>query len=336
MPVALINHSFAKDCKKLRDPPIKTSITSSTMADRDASLIQAVENARLLRRSEHRKMEAQVSTKCLMRADDRRQKEKQKRMKMEIESTAVEEIKDSAGAKQKAAKRGILGKTSHKMDRAMRRMYGDLTQEELDEAENAHHHQATKAKKKKKKIESNNETESNNEHHHHEAGANGGGDGGGSAGTTNTGHASHPSPMPQQDNAGGAATASRPKVTKMIPEKRQPVVLDEMEENTDELYDGADLEASMHGSPHKKPFGVVFKPYGGDTFGTRGKYTEGMVYQSRLTRNNKKKKGLLSAFFDPGRVKVQTPREEEEDEMREISVDLNSKQRCAATLCNLR
>ena len=141
---------------------------------------------------------------------------------------------------------------------------------------------------------------------------------------------------PQQDNAGSAVAASRPKVTKMIPEKRQPVVLDEMEENTDELYDGTDLEASMHGSPHKKPFGVVFKPYGGDTFGTRGKYTEGMVYQSRLTRNNKKKKGLLSAFFDPGRVKVQTPREEEEDEISEISVDLSSKQRCAATLCNLR
>jgi hypothetical protein len=308
------------------------------MGDRDASLIQAVENARLLRRSEHRKMEAQVSTKCLMRADDRRQKEKQKRLKMEIEGAADVETKDSAGAKQKAVKRVILGKTSHKMDRAMRRMYGDLTQEELDEAESAHHHQATKGKKKqKKKTESNNETEGASGGQP-EGGANGG-DGGAHSGSASAGHAGVGAAFPMQDNAGNVtaaamAPAARAKATK---QQQQPVQDEKGGEKADDLYDGADLEMSMGGgSPHKKPFGVVFKPYGGDTFGTRGKYTEGMVYQSRLTRNNKKKKGLLSAFFDPGRVKVQTPREEEEDDMSEISVDLNSKQRCAATLCNLR
>ena len=114
-----------------------------------------------------------------------------------------------------------------------------------------------------------------------------------------------------------------------------------MQEQQDEEMYPDDLEeslaglASSLGGGKKKPFGVVFKPYGGDVFGTRGKYTEGMVYQSRLTRNNKKKKGLLSAFFDPGRPKVVTPREEEDDVVSEISVDLSSKQRCAATLCNL-
>ena len=51
--------------------------------DHDWALIQAVENARLLRRSEHRKMEAQVSTKCLMRADARRDRDAVKRAKEE-------------------------------------------------------------------------------------------------------------------------------------------------------------------------------------------------------------------------------------------------------------
>ena len=117
--------------------------------DQDWALIQAVENARLLRRSETRKMEAQVSTKCLMRADDRRQKDAIKRIKQEQEAAAKVEVLPG-GVKPKE-KRSMMGKASHKRDRAMRRMYNDLTQEEIDEMNASATEKKSPKKKKKKK-----------------------------------------------------------------------------------------------------------------------------------------------------------------------------------------
>ena len=103
------------------------------MADQDWALIQAVENARILRRSETRKMEAQVSTKCLMRADEKRQKDVVKRARLEATGQKQDEVKPLPGGVKPAMKRSMMGKASHKRDRAMRRMYGDLTPEEIEE-----------------------------------------------------------------------------------------------------------------------------------------------------------------------------------------------------------
>jgi hypothetical protein len=322
--------------------------------DQDWALIQAVENARLLRRSETRKMEAQVSTKCLMRADDRRQKDAIKRIKQEQEAAAKVEVLPG-GVKPKE-KRSMMGKASHKRDRAMRRMYNDLTQEEIDEmnASATEKKSPKKKKKKKKQIQ--------DDDHHGGDGENGTNADGGTAGnapvagstvlsppTSVSGAQSIAAKMAQ--NTSGSTvpvdnnnSSNEPTNTRSNNSSRPKSKHDKAKKAADNAATQSDpdfdLEESMGpgspGSPGKrKPFGVVFKPYGGDTFGTRGKYTEGMVYQSRLTRNNKKKKGLLSAFFDPGRPKVETPREEEDDVDSEVSVDLNSKQRCAATLCNL-
>jgi len=293
--------------------------------DHDWALIQAVENARLLRRSEHRKMEAQVSTKCLMRADARRDRDAVKKAKLEQTTGGAADATDTkALGKKKALKRVINNKASHKRERAMRRMYGDLTPEEIEQMNNSNRVDSKKKKKAKKKME---------EEH-----------GEGTA-TPSTDGAS----APASPSSGSAAIAEKMELAKKEAAVAEIAAAQEaadmvklMQEQQDQEMYPDDLEESMAGlaSPlggakKKKPFGVVFKPYGGDVFGTRGKYTEGMVYQSRLTRNNKKKKGLLSAFFDPGRPKVVTPREEEDDVMSEISVDLSSKQRCAATLCNL-
>ena len=321
------------------------------MADQDWALIQAVENARILRRSETRKMEAQVSTKCLMRADEKRQKDVVKRARLEATGQKQDEVKPLPGGVKPAMKRSMMGKASHKRDRAMRRMYGDLTPEEIEEMNAARNGEAESKKKKKKK-----KTLHDEDHHGTDGdAAHGTGESGNTAAsmTMTMGHASTANAgvssaslsgvqsiaakMSQNvgsptlagndasDTRNNTAATSRPTKGKHDKSKK------------DVLPEEMDLEESMAspGAGQRKPFGVVFKPYGGDTFGTRGKYTEGMVYQSRLTRNNKKKKGLLASFFDPGRPKVHTPREEEDDVVSEISVDLNSKQRCAATLCNL-
>jgi hypothetical protein len=85
----------------------------------------------------------------------------------------------------------------------------------------------------------------------------------------------------------------------------------------------------------KIPFGVVFKPYAGDAFGTRGNYVEGMVYQSRLTRSKQKRGGVLAQFFDAGKTFAPEEEEFEDDLMSVATTDQGALQRCAATLYNL-
>jgi hypothetical protein len=258
-----------------------------------------------------------------------------------------------------AQKKSIMKSNLSKRERAMRRMYGELADEELlvnggsgaggaDGSGGAAGSKKKKkaAKKKKKKDESGGGGGGGGDDPATAAGSGAGGGGGDgetapasspsfSNGAGGAGDHSSSSPAQANDNASSSSNNNN---------NNDPSSANDAYSQNGDPSDGGggsagDLEGSMAGEhpdgASKKPFGVVFKPYGGDTFGTRGKYTEGMVYQSRLAERKKKKKGILSAFFDPGRPKVVTPREEEEDVVSEVSVDLNSKQRCAATLCSL-
>ncbi len=324
---------------------------------RDWALAQAVENQRLLRRSEQRKLEAQVNTKCLMRADDRRIKEEAARARADAMGDGGAKAsassprgsprgggrgKDVVDAPLKPAqKKSIMKNNLSKRERAMRRMYGELADDELlgsggnvggaDGSSGAGSKNKKKIAKKKKKKDENGS----------------GGDDPATAGVDGETAATSSSSFSSGAGAGGAgeSAASANNNNNAIssntndPSSSANDAYGQNSDSSTQHNGGADGDNDGSGDRGegngRKPFGVVFKPYGGDTFGTRGKYTEGMVYQSRLAERKKKKKGILSAFFDPGRPKVVTPREEEEDVVSEVSVDLNSKQRCAATLCSL-
>ena len=79
--------------------------------------------------------------------------EMQKAKEEQTNGGAADATETKALGKKKALKRVINNKASHKRERAMRRMYGDLTPEEMEQMNNSNRVDSKKKKKAKKKME---------------------------------------------------------------------------------------------------------------------------------------------------------------------------------------
>ena len=310
-------------------------------ADDDRESNPMLEKAKLshidyLRKTERRKNSAQVATKVAMRRDERLERERIKKQKEEqlalIKANEVQYDAEGNPIKvKKSDKRAISLKARMKVARALRRMYNELDEEDLKEQEEA----AAKEKREKEKAaalrakvkdnvdeggEKKDEGEKNetDDHANQSAGANA--------------IALQMQKIHLQQAANGELKARAKEERK----KKEAAAKRKKEASEKKLQEVKLPNAIPPGSKKGKiPFGVVFKPYAGDAFGTRGNYVEGMVYQSRLTRSKQKRGGVLAQFFDAGKSFKPEEEEEEDDLMSIEATDHGALQRCAATLFNL-
>ena len=282
-----------------------------------------------LRKAERRKIDAQVQTKVAMRRDEKREREAARlaaaALKAKMAAAAGEEVMDDEGNVTKIKPKQIKAigaKANSKRQRALRRMYRELGEEDklVDEEEE---------KKKKKKASKKAPKEQSEEIEQ--------------GGEPSEPNLSAVAPLKQkfsqvhlQNAANGTVKAnikpaSAPKQSKDTSAPKAPSSPDPAVK-VDNSKAGSGSAGSEGG---KKPFGVVFTPYAGDAFGTRGNYVEGMVYQSRLMRSKKKRTGILAQFFDAGKTFAPETEDDIDDTISILSTDVGSKQRCAATLFNL-
>ena len=298
-------------------------------ADDDRESNPMLEKAKLshieyLRKTERRKNSAQVATKVAMRRDERLERERIKKQKEEqlalIKANEVQYDAEGNPIKvKKSDKRAISLKAKMKVARALRRMYNELDEEDLKEQEEA----AAKEKRKKEKAaqaalkakmkdnaedggekRDEGEKKESDDHGDHSVGANA--------------IALQMQKIHLQQAANGELKAKAKK--KEEERKKKEAAAKRKKEASEKKLQDVKLPNGIPPGGSKKgkiPFGVVFKPYAGDAFGTRGNYVEGMVYQSRLTRSKQKRGGVLAQFFDAGKS-FKPEEEEEEDDLMSI------------------
>ena len=293
------------------------------------------DHAQHLRKTERRKIEAQVQTKVAMRRDERLQREAEKAKIEAARVAAVEEVVDEDGNVTKlkpAFKRQVSHRAMSKRDRAMRRMYHELGEDEQELIDPDEEKKKKKAAALKKQEEERLAAEEAFDEEH-----------GVVPPTKSAARVGVESSLLTMASNAPKLDPIHPIAHKMkqaeMAKKKQATAKAAVVESPKLAAvpgsPGAESTADSPTGGGRKPFGVVFKPYEGDAFGTRGNYVEGMVYQSRLARAKTKRTGVLAQFFDDGKKFSPETEEDVDDTVSIVSTDQGSKQRCAATLFNL-